>query len=279
MAYLWRETFSNIKHSGVVGVLSVIVVVLTIIILSVLLIINNYIQSELNNLKQSPLVVVFLKDGSDELTRQNIQQAIENLPQIKSYKYISKEEALTKTRELFSDRKEALEGLESINPLPSSFEIQIKPEFLSEIRNIAESIRSFPGVDDIQYAEKASKLVLRIETGLIIVGSILGIASIIIICFSIMLTTYIRREEIRIMRLVGATGLFIRIPLLLQGIIQGLIGSVLGLGILYGAFRLLESTFGKILFLSEIQMASLVCVGLFMGFIAGAIPLRRLIKL
>ena len=279
MAYIWRETFSNIRHSGLIGVLSVMVVVLTTITLSTLLMIGNYIHMELKIIKQSPLVVVFLKDGLEDSARQKIRKEIESLPQVRSARYISKEDALRKTREMFAGREEILEGLEDINPLPSSFEVELKTQSLDNVKEVAEKLNGLSGVEDIQYAEKTSEFVKKIEKTLILIGSILGLASIVIVCFSIMLTTYIRREEIKIMRLVGATELFIRVPLLLQGIMQGLIGSAIGLTILYGLLNLLAASIGSVSFLPLRQIALVVGLGAFMGFVAGAAPLRRLIKI
>ncbi len=279
MAYIWSETFSNMRYSGLIGVLSVIVVVLTAMVFSAVLMIANYIHIELNILKESPLIVVFLKDGLDNSAKQRIQKDIEGLSQVDSTRYVSKEEALRKTREMFADRKEILEGLEEMNPLPSSFEIELKAQFIGSAEEIAEKVRTLPGVEDVQYAQRTSELVKKIETTLIFIGSILGLASIVIVCFSIMFTTYIRREEIRIMRLVGATGLFIRIPLLLQGIMQGLIGSVIGLGLLYCLINLMSVNIGKISFLPPRQIALVIGLGGSMGFAAGAVPLRRLIRI
>jgi len=279
MAYIWRETFSNMKYSGIIGFMSIIVVVLTTLVLSALLIIANYIHAELSVLKQSPLVVVFLKEGLQDSERQLIQQEIEKLPQVQSARYISKEDALLKTKEMFADRSEILEGLEDSNPLPSSFEIELKTQSLANIREVAEGIKGSPGVEDIQYAEQTSELVRKVQTALIIIGSTLGLASIAIICFSIMLTSYMRREEIRIMRLVGATGPFIRLPLLLQGIIQGALGSAIGLAILYGLLNLLSTEAVLISFLPTRQIALILWLGAFMGFVGGAVPLRRLLKI
>jgi len=279
MAYIWRETFSNMKYSGIIGFMSIIVVVLTTLVLSALLIIANYIHAELSVLKQSPLVVVFLKEGLQDSERQLIQQEIEKLPQVQSARYISKEDALLKTKEMFADRSEILEGLEDSNPLPSSFEIELKTQSLANIREVAEGIKGSPGVEDIQYAEQTSELVRKVQTALIIIGSTLGLASIAIICFSIMLASYMRREEIRIMRLVGATGPFIRLPLLLQGIIQGALGSAIGLAILYGLLNLLSTEAVLISFLPTRQIALILWLGAFMGFVGGAVPLRRLLKI
>jgi len=279
VAHIWRETFSNIKYSGLVGGLSIVVVVLTAMMFGALLMIANYIHGELNVMKESPLVVAFLKDGLADSDRQLIWKEIKGLPQVRSTKYISKEDALRKTREMFASRAEILEGLEDTNPLPSSFEVELEPQFLDSAKEVAEKLKGLPGVEDTQYAEKTSEFVKKIETSLIFIGSILGLASIVIVCFSIMLTTYIRREEIRIMRLVGATGLFIRIPLLLQGVVQGFLGSVIGLAVLYGLLNLLAMQTGPASFLPLRQIALVVTGGAFMGFIAGAMPLRRLLKI
>ena len=278
MAHIWRETFSNIKYSGLIGALSIVVVILTAMVFGVLLMIANYVHSELSIMKGSPLLVVFLKDRVTDSARQQLRKEIEGLPQVRSTKYVSKEEALRKTREMFGSHAEILDGLEANNPLPSSFEVELKPQFLDSTKATAEKLRALPGVEDTQYAEKTSELVSKIETSLTFIGVILALASIVIVCFSIMLTTYIRREEIRIMRLVGATGLFIRIPLLLQGVMQGFLGSVSGLAILYGLISLLAMRAGPISFLPLRQIVLIIFFGSFMGFVAGAIPLRRLIR-
>ncbi len=185
MAYIWRETFSNIKYSGLIGVLSIVVIILTAMLLSALLMIANYIHQELNIMKQSPLVVVFLKDGLEDSAREDMEKKIRNLPQVSTTRYISKQEALRKTKEMFAGREQILEGLEDMNPLPSSFEIELKTEVMNNAKEIVEQLNALQGVDDIQYAEKTSELVRKIETSLIFIGSILGLASIVIVCFSI----------------------------------------------------------------------------------------------
>lgn len=279
MAYIWQETFSNMKYSGLVTLMSITVVILTTIVLSTLLIVVGHVYTELGALKQSPLVVVFLEDGLQESDREAIQSQIQGLPQVQMARYISKQDALRKTRAMFADRSGLLDGLEASNPLPTSFEVELKPDFLDNARQLIPGLSAIPGVEDVQYAEQTSRLVKAVETVLLLTGSVLGLSSIAIICFSIMLTTYLRREEIRIMRLVGATAQFIRLPLLLQGTIQGLMGSTLGLIILYGLSQLLSAQIGPIPFLPPRQIALIVALGAFMGFTGGAFPLRRLVKI
>ena len=284
MAYVWRETFSNMKHSGLISVLSIIIVALTMMVLSLLIIITNHFTAQFGILKKSPFVVAFLEDGLPDLQIKKIKKEIENLPQANSVKYVSKEDALRRTSEMFGERRDVLDGLEYMNPLPSSFEIEIKDEYLTKVKEVAERVKKIAGIEDIQDAGEASKFIKSTEIITLLIVSIMGLASIIIIFFSITITIYVRRDEIRIMRLVGCTNSFIRIPLLFQGLLEGFIGSILGLSILYGLFNL-YGMYNLMLmdiniesFLTLGQIAMVLGAGAFLGLMGGALPLRRFIR-
>jgi cell division transport system permease protein len=284
MAYIWRETFINMRHSGLIGFLSIIIVALTTMVFSLLLIITNHINTQFGVLKKSPFVVAFLEDGLDDPQREQIHKQIKGLPQVDAVLYVSKEEALQRTSRMFGDRREVLDGLEDMNPLPSSFEIEVKDQYLGEVKEVADAVKKLSGVAEVQNAEEASKFIKSVEMIALLIVAIMGLASIIIIFFSVTITTYMRRDEIKIMRLVGSSRAFIRIPLLLQGLIEGLLGSVLGVSIIYGLIYLYGILNLMILdinlesFLSYEQMGAVVGVGMFLGFMGGALPLRRFIK-
>jgi cell division transport system permease protein len=284
MAYIWRETFINMRHSGLIGFLSIIIVALTTMVFSLLLIITNHINTQFGVLKKSPFVVAFLEDGLDDPQREQIHKQIKGLPQVDAVLYVSKEEALQRTSRMFGDRREVLDGLEDMNPLPSSFEIEVKDQYLGEVKEVADAVKKLSGVAEVQNAEEASKFIKSVEMIALLIVAIMGLASIIIIFFSVTITTYMRRDEIKIMRLVGSSRAFIRIPLLLQGLIEGLLGSVLGVSIIYGLIYLYGILNLMILdinlesFLSYEQMGAVVGVGMFLGFMGGALPLRKFIK-
>jgi cell division transport system permease protein len=281
MAYTWRETFSNIRHSGIIGFLSIIIVALTMMLFSLLLVITNYLNTQLDTLKKSPFVVAFLDDDLTDARRKEIQNKISSLSQVNSVKYVSKEDALNRTKEMFGNQSEVLDGLENSNPLPSSLEIEMTDDSLTSVREFAEKISKFDGIEGVQHA---SEFIKSAEMIIVLIFTIMSLSSIIIIFFSIAITTYVRREEIKIMRLVGGSNAFIRIPLLLQGILEGLFGSILGVSILYGLFNLYGMFNLAVLninieeFLSLEQMAMVVGTGAFIGLIGGAVPLRKFIK-
>jgi len=284
MAYVWRETFSNVRNSGVIGVLSITIVALTMMVFSLLLVITNYLNTQLETLKRSPFIVAFLEDDATDARRKEIQSKISALSQVSSVRYVSKEDALRRTKEMFGERRGVLDGLEDSNPLPSSFEVEITDDSLNKVVELAEKISKFDGIEDIQHAAEASRFIKSAEMLILLIFTIMSLSSIIIIFFSIAITTYVRREEIRVMRFVGATNSFIRIPLLLQGILEGFIGSILGVSILYGLFNL-YGMFNLVVlginiesFLSLEQMAMVVGAGTFIGLIGGAVPLRRFIR-
>ncbi|MEK7397008.1 MAG: permease-like cell division protein FtsX, partial [Candidatus Poribacteria bacterium] len=268
MAYIWRETFINMRHSGLIGFLSIIIVALTTMVFSLLLIITNHINTQFGVLKKSPFVVAFLEDGLDDLQREQIHKQIKGLPQVDAVLYVSKEEALQRTSRMFGERREVLDGLEDMNPLPSSFEIEVKDQYLGDVKEVADAVKKLSGVAEVQNAEEASKLIKSVEMIALLIVAIMGLASIIIIFFSVTITTYMRRDEIKIMRLVGSSRAFIRIPLLLQGLIEGLLGSVLGVSIIYGLIYLYGILNLMILdinlesFLSYEQMGAVVGVGM-----------------
>ncbi len=285
MAYLWREAFINIKHSGIVGVLSIMIVALTTMLFSILLAITNHINSQFSILKNSPFITAFLEDGLDNSIREQIQKKIQSLDEVNSVRYVSKEEAFQRTKEMFGEHRDVLDGLKDMNPLPSSFEVELNDAYLDKIKEVADKIRTFTGVSAVRYAEEAGSFIKTVEIIVLLMISIMGLASVLIIFFSIAITAYIRRDEIKIMRLVGSSRAFIRIPLLLQGLIEGFLGSLLGISIIYGLFHLYGLLNLMVLnvnletFLSYEQMAMIIGAGMLLGFMGGALPLRKFIKI
>lgn len=285
MAYLWREAFINIKHSGIVGFLSIIIVALTTMLFSILLVITNHISSQFSVLKNSPFITAFLEDGIDNSLREQIHKKIQSLNEVKTVRYVSKEEAFQRTREIFGEHRDVLDGLKDMNPLPSSFEVELNDQYLGKIKEVADKIKTFSGISAVRYAEEAGSFIKTTEIIILLMIGIMGFASILIIFFSITITAYIRRDEIKIMRLVGSSRAFIRIPLLLQGLIEGFLGSVLGIAIIYGLFYLYGFLNLMVLdinletFLSYEQMVMIVGAGTFLGFMGGALPLRKFIKI
>lgn len=285
MAYIWQETFYNMKRSKPACALSMFIVALTAIILYILLTVLYYLDTELDSIKSSPFIVAFLTDGFNEANIPELKAKIESIPGIRSIRYVSKDEALRTSARMFANWKEILNGLEQVNPFPRSFEITVEEKYLNKVAEISKEIATMDGIEDVQHAEQISNFVRTIQVIILFVASALGIASILITWFSIIITAYVGRKDIEVIRLVGGTSAYIRIPLLLQGLLQGLIGGLIGITIFYGTLYLLAELDQLEIDLITLslstwrQFSAVIGVTALIGFVGGAIPLRKIVKL
>jgi cell division transport system permease protein len=281
MRYLIEEAFANIRHGGFVSFLSIVIIALTATITSALILIGNYLHREVENLKDEPTVIAFLKDTLNESEGRELRTRMEKIDHVDSVVYVSKTEALERSEKAFGELGELItQGFEEINPLPASLEIYIKKTSLDRARleQLAHSVKTFPGIEDVSYEQYSSEFIHRTELVIMGLGGLMGLASVIIVCFSIMLTAYFRREEIRVMKLVGATYWYIRIPLIAQGVFLGFMGSLSGVVGFYGLFRLFTPQIGEAAFIPPSQLVMVLLGGVLLGLVGGLLPLRRYVN-
>ena len=281
MWYLFEESFSNIRHGGFVSFLSIVIITLTVIIGSALILIGNYLREQIEGLKDEPAMIVFLKDSVGESQGREFRSQIEKIDWAATVTYVSKEQALAKGEELFGEFGKTLtDGFADSNPFPASLEIYITDTLISPERlaQHVTQIRSFNQVEDVTYEQEASEFIRRVETILLGLGGLMGSASVIIVCFSIMLTAYFRREEIRVMRLVGATYWYIRVPLIAQGVFLGFIGSLSGIISFYTLFRIFVPRITDIQFIPFNQLGLILLGGVLLGLLGSVAPIRRYVN-
>ncbi len=278
--HLLDETLSNIRHSGFVSLLSVVIIAFTIAITSALVLVGNYLKQEVEDLKDEPAIIVFLKDSLDDSTAtgKELQSRIQADRRIASVTYVSKVEALTRTKKAFGELGEIImQGFEDINPLPASLEVHLEADFLNRevLKQLVAQIQSFPEVEDVTYEQFSSDFIRKAELVILGFSGLMGGASVIIVSFSIMLTTYFRRQEIQVVRLIGATRWYIRIPLILQGIFLGFTGSLSGVVFFYIIFRLFTPRLGDLEFLPFNQLILILLGGALLGLLGSVLPVHK----
>ena len=281
MWYLFEESFSNIRHGGFVSFLSIVIITLTVTIGSALILIGNYLRGEIEDLKDKPAMIVFLTDSVGESEGREFRSQIEKIDWAATVTYVSKEEALARGEEMFGAFGKTLtEGFADSNPFPASLEIYIEDTLLpsEKLLQHVSQIRSFAQVEDVKYEQESSEFIRKVEMVLLGLGGLMGGASVIIVCFSIMLTAYFRREEIRVMRLVGATYWYIRIPLIAQGVFLGFIGSLSGIVSFYTLFHLFVPRISEIQFIPFDQLGLILLGGILLGLLGSIAPIRRYVN-
>jgi len=183
-------------------------------------------------------LVVYIMDSLDAESIIDLKARIENEPEVKEARFISKETAMSRLKKVLGEA--TLEGLDE-NPLPNSLEISLKQGNIQpdNVRRFAIRLKKIDGVEDVQFGEKWVGLLATAARRFTLFGSALGISLAVGIVFilsnTIKVLFYRRSNEIKILKLLGATSWFIRIPFLVEGIFFGSAAGVLASGASYGA--------------------------------------------
>ncbi len=213
---------------------------------------------------------------------------------IREVTYVSKEEALADFRKQIRGQESLLEGLKA-NPLPASFQLRIREKYQTAdaLAQLAASMKRMEGVEDVLYGqewvERLTSVVEVMKILAIVIGAVLGVASLFIVANTIRLAVYARAQEIEIMRLVGATRTYIQIPLILEGTLQGGLGAALALGLLYALFRATLwqlGTSARIIlsgpelaqFLATQYGVAMIGIGVLLGGVGSLVAVRRFLK-
>jgi len=189
---------------------------------------------------------VYLQDGISEAGRGNIESVIRSLPGAQIRRFISKERALTEFRRALGSQLGLLDGL-SHNPLPASFELVFNKVEGKKVdaRGIKQDLEKVEGVEEVHYSEewldRFEGLMKMIRLVGFIIGGLLCMGVLFIVMNTIKLTIYSRKEEIEILKLVGATDWFVKIPFMLEGMIQGIMSGALALLILFLAYLIIST--------------------------------------
>lgn len=180
-------------------------------------------------------------DVSPEAQRELVEH-VGAAPGVDRVEFVSKEEALVRFEEL-AGGAELLVGLDE-NPLPASLEIHLRPEARNaeSIAILDAALDGLPGIDELahgqEWIEGYGQAVSMVRAGAMVLSMVLGLAALLIVANTIRLALYARRDELDILALVGASRTFVRVPFVIEGIFQGLLGGLLALLLIYGAFEM-----------------------------------------
>lgn len=282
LGYLIQEAMTNIRVNQTTTLIAVVTTAFTLSCFGMFLLLYLNLQGIVSSLQDDLKVIVYLHDNLSSQGLTELQQRLKHEPEVAALSYVSKERALADFRAQFPSEQLLLQGLGD-NPLPASFEVTLDPRHRSSdaVRRWTDRLKAVPGVAQVQYSrdwiENLAAVVGYVELASAAVGGLLAAASVTIIANTIRLTLYARREEIEIMRLIGATGAFIKVPYLLEGAVLGALGATLALALLKAGFEFLKLHLGapdRFLGLAAgfgffpLQMSLwLVCAGLLLGSI------------
>jgi cell division transport system permease protein len=242
LAYFFEEAFTSLWRSRLINALSVGTMAVSLFVLGAFLTVASNLNEVVAHWAQKVQVTFYLQDGLEDRIRESLENRLKEDPAVASLVLVTRTEALQRFRSLFRDLRTLPDDLGE-NPFPASIEVTVKTDRQSadEIRRLVQAYEHAPGVEEVQYD---LLWIQRLATGVRLVrglggflGGILVLAGIFTISNVIRLTVYARQDELDIMRLVGATRSYVKGPFVVEGMIQGGLGGVVAVGLLWGAFR------------------------------------------
>lgn len=291
IGYFFSQAFKGLWRNGVMSIASVVVLICCLVVMGVFAVLVANINENLQTLELANEVVVFLEYDATEEDAARVEGKIKALSDmgVGEVKFVSKDEALASMREEYSEYAELFESIED-NPLAYSFEITVDDvskgsDLQFELEGIDESVRKVSNRMDLaQQFENAKK---NVTYAFAFFLAILFFVCVFVIINTVNLAVYARRNEIIVMRYVGATRWFIATPFVLEGIIIGVLSSIVSFFIEKQVYQYITSMMGSglgliklIAFdeLSNLIFWSFMGVGVFTGIIGSLISLRRRIE-
>lgn len=291
--YFFKEAFQGIRNNWFTHTVAIGTITLALLTFGIFIMTVINLHQIFDDWGKRIQVIAYMDEHTSSEDIKKVKEKLTSLAQTKHITYVSKEKALITLKKSLHNQKGILDNLDE-NPLPASFEIQLKEDYnnLEGVKAFAAGVKGIDGVSDVEYGqewlEKFSAFISLVKLVGVSIGCFLLLATILIISNTIKLTIYSRREEIEIMKLVGATDFFIQTPFFLEGFIQGFSASLLSLGILYVSYKILISKiiidyslylgYLDLIFLPQKLMAALILLGILLGLFGCAFSMGRFLK-
>ena len=259
LGYLVGEGFSNVfKNKKSTGA-SLMIMCATMIIFGVFLILGENINKFVSDIKSEQGFQVFIKvDATDEEIKK-VEEEIRKIDNVSTIEFVSKEDGLNIMKERLKEKKEVLEGFNT-ELIKASY--MVKVDKLEKSKEVQDQIMKLDNIAKITSSDETVSTLINLAKGIRIVTGVilllLVVISIFIIANTIKLTMHARRKEISIMKYVGATNNFIRWPFIVEGMIIGILASLISIVLVGGIYNLIA---GQLISTSFIQKIGMSLVG------------------
>ena len=287
ITYYIKDAFTSLKRNKTISIASIVTVLITFFVLGIFMLVASNINKGIDSVQNKVEIKVFLKDDIKLIDQREIEIKLREIDGVKDVVYSSKEEEYQNFQDTTNEGEGLLKGYTfENNPFQAAFTVKLDaPEYAS---NVSEGIKDFEGVYSIQDQQELVDKVIGIVKGVRVVGGILFVILVGVSIFLIMnttkLTVYSRRREVGIMKFVGATDWFIRWPFVIEGMVIGLVGSLLSCITLFfayrGVFTWIASQLSFVSIVNPTYVLStllwqFVIGGIFVGGTASVIALRK----
>jgi cell division transport system permease protein len=291
LRYILKETLTNLSRNLTLTLASFTTVFVSLSLFGVSNLIRYAAANQLQIWKNGVEVSIFMNPDADQGQVDAVERALKDNSLVKSFKFVTKEQAKEELKSLFPNAPEIAE-ITKLEELPTSFRVVPQSTDSASIGTITAQFKQSPGVNLVRSADAAIAFIRRVsrllQWGSIVVGAVLLPVAVLLIWNTIRTAMFARRREIEVMKLVGAHNWFIRWPFVLEGMIQGVIGAVVAVGLVWFGQRTWKTKvlagFDKQVTLDNLQATAgqfrstaivLLLVGTLAGAVASAVAATR----
>jgi cell division transport system permease protein len=278
--YEIREAVAAIRRAPLLSFLSAAMVALALFVVGLFAIVTYNLHQALERMEERVEVIAYVRDDIRPAEVTSAEEALLEMDEVRAVRFVSKDQALRSAQEELVEFREIFSGLEA-NPLPASLEVELHPGFRdpASVARVAGMAALFPFVEDVVYGRDwVDRLSLLRRIGAVattILGAAFACVAALIIATAVRIAIFARKDEIQIMRLVGATNGFIRRPFLLEGLATGIGGGFLAFLMTYTAYAVGSRLIFPLEWLPSSWTALGVLAGGLFGVAASAFAIRR----
>jgi cell division transport system permease protein len=272
-----REALTASRRAPLLSALGIITIAFSLFAFGLFGLVAINIRKALDQVEERVEVRAFLSDSTEIESVAAAMKDIGEFPEVNRVDYVSKEQALERARREMGEFADVFEA----GVLPASIEVHLRAGQRSPaaVKSVADKIKTYHFVDDVRYGEEWVEKLYRMRNIATVAGIALGIAfatvAVIIIGATIRMTVLARAKEISIMRLVGATDMFIRLPFLIDGLVKGVLGGLLALLFVWIANRVVNEYFMQTIFFNRELVFVGVVGGALMGVLGSLVSVGR----
>lgn len=288
-----RDAFKSVFRNFSLSLASISCIVITLIIISCAILVSLNVRNFTKEIESDVTIVAFLNYDVKEEDRKTFETELKKLDNVDSYTFKSKQEVTDEMIASYDTFSEILKGWDADeNPLKDTYTIKVKD--VTNIGNTAKTIQGLANVNTVQYGEGLVEQLISmfgsVQKVTIIAAASLILVTVFLIVNTIKLTIFSRKREISIMRLVGASNIRIKLPFVFEGIMLGIIGSILPMLLTYFGYKSLFIHLGGKVFSPIIKLVdpvpyslytcgTLLLIGAIVGMIGSARAVRRYVKI
>jgi cell division transport system permease protein len=283
--YVARETATNLRRNVFMTSAAIVVVAVSLALVGGALLLKQGVEKATVQWRGGVELSVFMKADAAPEEIDAVDRELRAMPEVKKVHYVPKQSAYDEFRKMFSNSPDMLESL-SADKMPPSY--RVVPKQAEEVDLIGGRFKNRAGVLDVVYARDTVKALLSVTryAQLLIwsVAFVLLVAASLLILNTIRMAIYARRREVAVMKLVGATNWFIRVPFMFEGLVQGLLGAALAFGVVFVIRNIAQHAVRHVELFRQFTVNShevlgtgifLVGVGMIVGALGSAVAVSR----